>query len=200
MGLTFTFIGIGSFLGPTIANAFVDTNRLKTLMAVCWAGLCFQLFSWVGMSKAHQFSAFLLCTLIRATGSSIIWVNSTLLLQTLSVPQHLGKVLAVEHFAYTIAEAVAASAAGQMEDAGVTKNQIAGISAVTAIVATVVWGLIFLRKGDVSPSSQRPWRPVQTAEQGAISSKQEGGIEVLSTKDSTLEATTIIDEVERELI
>ena len=124
------------------------------------------------MSQTHKFGVFLLFTLIRATGSSIIWVNSTLLLQTMSAPQQLGKVLAVEFFTYTMAESVAASSAGRMEDAGVSKNQIAGISAGIAICATLVWGVL-LRK-DFPSSSLCPCQPVETAEQEMVSTKQGG--------------------------
>lgn len=139
MGLVFSFIGLGCFVGPTVANHFTDTSRPRTLLLVSLVGMCFQLASWLGMWQAHNFEMFLFFTVVRAVGSSIIWVNSTLLLQTLSAKQQLGKVLAVEYFTYTLTESTAASTAGHLADAGVSKNQIALLAVGVAIVSIAFW-------------------------------------------------------------
>mmetsp|Transcript_10749 Transcript_10749/g.15816 ORF Transcript_10749/g.15816 Transcript_10749/m.15816 type:complete len:136 (+) Transcript_10749:147-554(+) len=81
------------------------------------------------MSQAHNFVIFLVFTLVRATGGSIIWVSSTLLLQTLTDQKLLGRILAVEYFTYSVSESITATSAGHLEDAGGNKNQISAIAA-----------------------------------------------------------------------
>lgn len=146
MGLTFTLIGTGCFIGPGISNFLTNADQSQSLVKVCLGGFCLQFLSWLGMSQAHNFIVFLVFTLVRATGSSIIWVNSTLLLQTLTVPQQLGRMLALEYFTYTISESIAATSAGHLEDAGANKNQIAAISAAISAIAIILWAILLRRK------------------------------------------------------
>ena len=168
IGLTFTLIGAGCFLGPTTANLVTDTWKPNTLLLACIAAMGFQLTSWLGMWQSHDnFGAFLCFTLLRATGSSIIWVNSTLLLQTLSAEHQLGKVLAVEYFTYTLAESLAAWTAGRLEDADVSKNEIALVAAGIATGAIVVWSWqVFVARGAGNAfTADREWGPVESDDQ-----------------------------------
>jgi hypothetical protein len=58
----------------------------------------------------------------RSNGSTIIWVNSTLLLQTLTAKDMLGRILAIEYVFYTIFEALSATSAGRLQDIGRNKD------------------------------------------------------------------------------
>jgi hypothetical protein len=85
-------------------------------------GMCLQLLSWLGMWHTRHFEIFLFFTLVRAAGSSMIWVNSTVVLQTLSAKHQLGKVMAIEYLSYTLMEALTAYVAGILEDDGIEKE------------------------------------------------------------------------------
>lgn len=78
---------------------------------------------------------------LRASESSLIWVNSSLLLETLSVKEMLGRVLAVEYASYTIFEAFAATVAGRLQDTGYSKDQIALSAPCFGFIVTGLWSV-----------------------------------------------------------
>eukprot|EP00584_Thalassiosira_punctigera_P016081 CAMPEP_0172564856 /NCGR_PEP_ID=MMETSP1067-20121228/105955_1 /TAXON_ID=265564 ORGANISM="Thalassiosira punctigera, Strain Tpunct2005C2" /NCGR_SAMPLE_ID=MMETSP1067 /ASSEMBLY_ACC=CAM_ASM_000444 /LENGTH=626 /DNA_ID=CAMNT_0013355629 /DNA_START=283 /DNA_END=2163 /DNA_ORIENTATION=- len=156
MGLTFSLIGMGSLVGPMVANTRTDPARPVTLQRACLVAMWMQLLSWLILWRARRFPAFLLGTFVRATGSSAIWVNSTLLLQTLSAPPMLGKVLAVEYMSYTVFESASATAAGKMEDVGVNKNTVALYTAGVAALCIGLWShyTLIVQGGAANPQFQ----------------------------------------------
>lgn len=185
MGLTFSLIGAGSLLGPTAANHFTEgrgnnnstaddslASTTRKRLLVCLTGMGLQLLSWLGMWQAHNFETFLLFTFVRASGTSIVWVNSTVVLQTLSVKHQLGKVLAVEYLSYTLWEALAAYTAGSLEDDGVDKNQIALFAAGVAATAIVFWTYTIMRREQVQQQhTSSEWQSVETRETELVDTK-----------------------------
>ncbi len=102
--------------------------------------------AWFFIANAHKFETFLFFTLIRTMGTGIIWNNSTLLLQTLSDPVFLGRVLAVEDTVTTFVEAITASIAGTLQDAGFDRNQLAGYGGFVGVVLVTFWGIIYFNE------------------------------------------------------
>jgi hypothetical protein len=70
-------------------------------------------------------------------------VYSTLVLQTLTDKEFLGRVLAVEFTMTQLFEAASASATGRLDEAGWTKNQLALFGALLGTVMLSVWGLYY---------------------------------------------------------
>ena len=83
IGIIYSSIGLGCLLGPMAANFFTDMSRPATLQMVSISALGFIVIGWLGMASERHRSIGLLCLFnaIRAFGSSIVWINSTLVLQ-----------------------------------------------------------------------------------------------------------------------
>lgn len=139
LGIVFSVIGFGCLVGPTLANYFTDPTKPKSLQVSCLLGLAVLTLGWFVISTARSYWFFVLLSCFRVMGSSIIYVNSTLLLQTLSAKDMLGRVLAVEYAMYTINEAVTATVAGKLDDAGYSKDQIALFAATLGVFVLSVW-------------------------------------------------------------
>lgn len=138
LGIVFSCLGLGCLVGPICANFFTDPDRPATLQMVCIGAIAFIMCSWIGLSQALTFTAVCIFTFVRGLGSSVIWVNSSLLLQRLSVPEMLGRVLAFEFAFMMFFDGLMAFITGILLDAGISKHEIA--SAVAA-VAGAFFGL-----------------------------------------------------------
>lgn len=104
LGLIFAMVGIGCFLGPVVLNLIV-APRPKPLVWACAAAFCLLFVGSAFMAYAQTLFMVLAATLIRAVGSSTLWIYSTLLLQFRCPNSILGRVSATEMAIYTIAEA-----------------------------------------------------------------------------------------------
>lgn len=139
MGALFSVIGFGCLVGPTLSNYFTDPTQPKTIQVSCVVGLAILTLGWFVISTAQSYWFFVLLSFFRVMGSSIIYVNSTLLLQTLSAKDMLGRMLAVEYAMYTMSEAVTATVAGKLDDAGYSKDQIALFAATLGVFVLSGW-------------------------------------------------------------
>jgi MFS family permease len=152
MGILFSFIGLGCLVGPTVANYYTDISKPKTLQASCLVGMAINVLGWLSISTVHNFWFFVIMSCFRSSGSAIIWVNSTLLLQTLSAKGMLGRILAIEYAFYTIFEALSATSAGRLQDIGLNKDQIALAAAGASSVVLGLWCTFhWLGKGAALP-------------------------------------------------
>jgi predicted MFS family arabinose efflux permease len=104
LGLIFAMVGVGCFLGPVLLNLIVSP-REKPLVWACAAAFCLLFVGSALMAYAQTLFMVLVATLVRAVGSSTLWIYSTLLLQFRCPNSILGRVSATEMAIYTIAEA-----------------------------------------------------------------------------------------------
>lgn len=81
LGILFAFVGIGCFVGPLITELFTDTENPSSLEGACLASYLSMVFGCWGLAKVQGFIWICIFTSVRAAGSSIIWIYSTLLLQ-----------------------------------------------------------------------------------------------------------------------
>jgi MFS family permease len=83
MGALYSSIGIGCLIGPIVANStIVDGKKPATLQLAILFGLAMMTIGWLGVaSNASSFKLVCFFTGIRTTGSSLIWLFSTLLMQ-----------------------------------------------------------------------------------------------------------------------
>jgi len=83
MGALYSSIGIGCLIGPIVANStIVDGKKPATLQLAILFGLAMLTIGWLGVaSNASSFKLVCFFTAIRTTGSSLIWLFSTLLMQ-----------------------------------------------------------------------------------------------------------------------
>jgi MFS family permease len=134
LGYLFSSLGLGYVLGPIAANFYTDTSQPKTLQLACTSSFIFMTVGWIGISQAPSFSGIAGFSIIRAFGSGILWINSTLLLQTLTRPDLLGRILALEFGLSMLSDAAAATLTGHLKDRGYTPSQLSsGVGAVSGL-------------------------------------------------------------------
>jgi hypothetical protein len=73
-----------------------------------------------------------------------VWVYSTLVLQTLTDKEILGRVLAVEYTMTQLFEAASASATGRLDKAGFSKHQLALFGALLGFIMLLFWGMYYV--------------------------------------------------------
>merc|ERR1719491_909228 len=152
MGLLFSVIGSGCMIGPALLNLITDARQPYTLQRACWIGLLFLTGGWLAISLVQTFPQFLLFSFIRVMGAGSIWVNSAIILQTLSDPQILGRILATEYTLVTLFEASSVFVTGRLSVAGFSKNMLAFFGACLGIPLLVMWGIYYsLSLGAANP-------------------------------------------------
>ena len=81
---------------------------------------------------------------IRTVGSGTIWVFSAALLQMIVPDRFRGRVFAFEFAALTLTQSISIFAAGYLLDTvGLDARQVTAVSAATAAVVTVLWGVFY---------------------------------------------------------
>ena len=81
VGLIYTCAGIGSIIGPFLANKTTKAEQPDTLQKACIGSFIFLIIGWLGIAISHNFASICFFTMIRSIGNSIVWMNATLLLQ-----------------------------------------------------------------------------------------------------------------------
>lgn len=148
----FSMVGIGCLIGPAVVNLIMDAHRPYTLLRACLIGVGFLTTSWLFISQAHSFPQFLAGTCWRTFGSGIVWVNSTLVLQTLTDKEILGRVLGLEYTLKQLFEESSAAASGKLDDAGFSKNGLALFGALVGTITMLFWGIYYSSLGAASPT------------------------------------------------
>lgn len=142
LGILFSMVGVGCLIGPILTEPIVDLNRPATAQLVCLIAFVVSTVGHIGWSiKGLSFWYMSAFALIRSAGSSINWINSTLLLQKLSTPDMLGRILAVDYAMALLAEAFSAYICGVLIDQ-VGLSAPDGVSFVLTIVSTattIMW-------------------------------------------------------------
>ena len=139
LGYLFSFIGVAYLLGPIAANFFSNADRPKSVQLVCTSSFVLMTVGWIGLSQSPSFAVTVGFSFIRGCGSGILWINSTLLLQTLTRPDLLGRVMALEFCLSLLMEAASAVLTGHFLDLGYSAAQISGGVAVASAVCTIFW-------------------------------------------------------------
>jgi MFS family permease len=147
LGILFASAGVGCILGPLLTDRSADLSMPSTIQRLCLLGMGMVSFGCLcmGLWSAH-FISIALFTVVRAMGSSIVWVNSALLLQRFSVPEMLGRVTSIELAITLLANMVSALGAGALVDrAGVTPEQLSlGLAGVGSVMLSL-WTVYHLQ-------------------------------------------------------
>lgn len=166
LGLIFSCIGLGCFVGPMFANLFTDPDRPATVQLICIGAMALMMSGWIGFSQANSFATICIFTALRSFGSSIIWVNSSLLLQRLTIMEMMGRVLALEFASMMFCDALMASITGKLLDAGVAKTEISVGAAILAATLFFLW-TIYHTFGKGAARKQFNQKPESSAERVA---------------------------------
>jgi len=145
LGMIYSSQGLGCLIGPILATTFIiDGKKPRTMQLACISGLVFVILGWIGIANAPSFEAICFFSFFRCLGGSTIWIFSTLLLQNLVNVGMLGRVVSLESATASFFEACIAYTAGQLEDEGLEKYEIANLSAGIGTFLLVSWSTYHL--------------------------------------------------------
>ena len=145
VGMLFSVVGIGCLVGPLLAEPYLDIERPTTVQLAIVLAFGLSTIGYFGWSFKFSFVWICLVALVRSAGSSIIWINSTLLLQKFSSPDMLGRVLAADYALALSAEAFSAYMCGILMDVGnLSAYQVSSVLAVVTAVQTILWSYYHL--------------------------------------------------------
>jgi len=150
LGLMFTFVGIGTGLGPVVMRYFTgDRERaLRIAIALSYGiSACGLLI----VSTLASFPVVLFGALLRGVGAGTVWVFSTQLLLQLVPVDVRGRVFSTEFATNTLMAAIAAGSTGALIDTGMGIHALLRWMAGLVLLPALLWTLwILLRKPKVS--------------------------------------------------
>ena len=143
LGMITAASGVGSLLGPLLLGRFLDMSRPDQMQFRCIATFA---VNAAGAFLISRFSNHIwtVCLMVacRAAASGALFVGSILLLQKLSEPTMLGRVVAIESILFLSAQALSSYIAGVILD--VTTFSVEQISAMLGFLSAtflVLWML-----------------------------------------------------------
>jgi Arabinose efflux permease len=115
IGILYAARGIGTAIGPIVMRRFAGETREKMQKGVGISFLIGGVF-YIAFGAATNFALALAMLLIAHAGGSIVWVNSTVLLQRIVEDEFRGRVFATEFMLLTLTMAASNYATGELLD------------------------------------------------------------------------------------
>jgi Major Facilitator Superfamily len=135
LGYLFSAIGLGCLLGPLLMPP--QRSYLLTSIGTFYSiGIGYLLMV---LSRNASFAWLCLWSGMRAAGSAILWVDSSILLQTTTPATLLGRVTAIDYAIALLAEASSALFAGLAQDRGFSAIDISLRLAGLGLIWGVLW-------------------------------------------------------------
>ena len=144
LGILFGCVGIGCIIGSTLCDLLVTLSQPLRIVRLCLVGYCLIALGalLMGMFPNH-FEFICVSGVIRSIGSSLIWINSTLLLQKYTPPTLLGRVRAIDVAGALFGEAFSALGGGLLMDKkGISPENLSIMISVVAMGCFVLWSPI----------------------------------------------------------
>ena len=144
MGLMFGLTGVGSGLGPIVARRFTgdDARSLKKAIAV---GYLIAIAGVAVTAPLFSLPTVLLGSVVRATGSGVIWVFSTQLLLQMTPDRVRGRVFASDFMFFYLCSALSSSVIGAALDTSLSISTIIWGMAGLSVVPMVLWTVWVVR-------------------------------------------------------
>jgi len=144
MGLLFGAMGFGCLLGPLLAGRVVRQTEKSSFTAALWA-MVLVVLGYTMNLIAPDLWVVIIGTVLRSSGTSILWVYSTLLIQLCVPPDFQGRVFAIEMGLYTIAEGASGMFGGVAYDhLDFNTFTISFIMCMTGTVVCLIWLAVFV--------------------------------------------------------
>lgn len=140
LGLMFTAFGVGSVIGPLIANRLGDSSIVWLRRAILGGFMCMPL-AWLIVGTAPSLPIVLAGCILRGAGGSINWTYSDVLLQ-MTVPNHLlGRVFAFDIAIFTLAVSISLWLTGYVTDHfHLSPRIIVLLLAMGSVAPLLLWG------------------------------------------------------------
>lgn len=146
LGLLFAFSGIGCLLGPLLVDPYTEVSRPQTLQLTCVGSFVFLTLGSVVLGFASSFWIVCIFTIFRAAGSSVLWINSSILIQKFSVPSLLGRVSSTEYALALLSEAFSAFMSGRLLDEGdLSAENVSLLLGSLSALLLLVWSIYHLQ-------------------------------------------------------
>lgn len=117
LGLLFGCVGVGCILGSVATDALSDLAYPRGIARVTLGGFaCISVAMFWMAATPDIFVSLCLSTVTRSIGSSIVWINSTLLIQKFTPPALLGRVSSFDSGVALFAEALSELGGGMLMD------------------------------------------------------------------------------------
>jgi len=140
LGTLFLCVGLGCFIGPILFEPFTRIDKPKTVLDACVFSFLFQAVGCLVMGYFRPFSMTMLSTIVRSAGSSILWIDSQVLLQLAVKSDMLGRVVAIDYGFALAAEACSAMVAGLLQDNyNVKPREVSSIMGMEALFFFTLW-------------------------------------------------------------
>jgi MFS family permease len=135
----FLAVGLGTFLGPPIGNAFVRGDPKKMRLAIGIAFLC-EAAIFSGAILAPTLGLKALCAGLATAGGSIVWTFSVSLLQRACPDRITGRAVAIDIGNLTATVAISLLAGGLLMDRfGLAPSQLFLVTTATYGTGGIVW-------------------------------------------------------------
>ena len=144
MGLMFGLTGVGSGLGPIVARRFTgdDARSLKKAIVV---GYVIAIAGVAVTAPLFSLPTVLLGSVVRATGSGVIWVFSTQLLLQMTPDRVRGRVFASDFMFFYLCSALSSSVIGAALDTSLSISAIIWGMAGLSVIPMALWTVWVVR-------------------------------------------------------
>jgi hypothetical protein len=140
LGILFLSVGLGCLIGPILFEPFTRIDKPRTVLNACVLSFIFQAVGCLAMGYFRPFSLTILSTIVRSAGSSVLWIDSQVLLQLAVKTDMLGRVVAVDYGFALAAEAFSAMVAGLLQDNyNVKPRAVSTIMGIEALFFFTLW-------------------------------------------------------------
>jgi MFS family permease len=141
LGALFGCVGIGCIIGSSLCDMLVTLSHPLRIARLCLVGFFLLALGCLTMGLfPDHFVCICLSGVVRSTGSSLIWINSVLLIQKYSPLILLGRVQSIDLASGLLGEAVSAMGGGLlMDNAGVSPEQLSILLACISIGWFLFW-------------------------------------------------------------
>lgn len=116
LGILFACSGVGCLVGPMLVDPYTDVSRPQTLQLSCVLSFVFLTLGSTVLGFTSHFWIICIFTMVRAAGSSVLWINSSILVQKFSDPSLLGRVSSAEYALALLSESFSAFLSGRLLD------------------------------------------------------------------------------------
>lgn len=130
--------GVGAMVGSFASGYWARNEEPRMRSGIFWAFLLAAV-SYVGLSFAPALGVAMLCVAVGHAGTSMAWVFSTTMLQSMTEDRFRGRVFSADLGGLFLVMSGVSYAAGHMVDAGVAVRTIALATGLMGFVPALLW-------------------------------------------------------------
>lgn len=142
LGILFAMTGIGCLIGPLVSDRFTSMSDVTSLQLASIWSIGVGTLGCLGVGLLPSFVCNCFFSMVRSGGFSAAWINSSVLLQSFSTPEKMGRVLAVDYALALFTEAFSALLCGVLQDhAGLSAERVSLMMAATGAAIVAIWSI-----------------------------------------------------------